>query len=218
VADSDPPLIAQLLTRTGLRKLADSLDISLPFNRIDHYIEVGVLPDPEEEPWTKDELTRRLIAFRELQSEGTSLDRRVVWLYTDRFPVPPPKLQRAMAGMLPTIKAPKHKMLAIQRANGWFSNLPSNKTSIFGAEPRLPPAWKLPSQSEWAEVLLSADTDVFWSRLGALHYYCSVLEFMAKDSPHALVEIPKAERLALMTVDALARMQAVREYAVGSGG
>jgi hypothetical protein len=193
-----------------LRTIAESLDISLPLKRINQYIEVGVLPDPTEEPWIEEEIVKRLMKFRELQSESTSLSRRVVWLHFERFPVPFDKVQRAMADMLPTIDAPKRKMQAIERAGAWFSNLPSNKMPGLVSERLLPDDWRIPPKHEWAEILLSEETEAFRSVVGRLDYYSGLLEYMGNDPTQTLVDIPKAERIALLTVMDLAKSQAIR--------
>lgn len=190
-------------TRYQLRKQAEDLKIKVSYPQFAKYIRKGLLPDPNEVPWIKEEIVPRFLRIHELDATVRSLDRRVVVLYLERYPVPVPKLRNAMVGMLPTIKTPARKMARVTAAGNWFGKT-HGEASALGKGERLPIDWTLPAPSKWGNVLTEADLDVFTNRLGIAQYYGSLLTTLGKGTPYALGEIVPEEKLVLFMVEYLA--------------
>ena len=189
-------------TRYQLRRRAEELGIAVRYGQFATYIEKGLLPNPEEEPWTEEAIVPRFLRIHELEQTVRSLDRRAVVLYLERYPVPPAKLRAAMAGMVPTIKRPARKMARVEAADRWFAErhggLPLGKGEA------LPAGWRPPGPAEWASVLGEADLDVFAYRLGIEQYHAALLAALGKGTAHALADLPAEETLVLMMVRHLA--------------
>lgn len=190
-------------TRYRLRERAKDLGIEVRYGQFKTYISKGLLPDPEVDPWTEEEIVPRLLRIHGLESSARSLDRRVVDLYLERYPVPPEKLRDAMIGMLPTIHQPVRKMARVAAAGRWF-NAAYGSGSSLGKDNPLPTEWKPPKPSEWAAVLRFADLEVFANRLGITQYFMSLLATVGKGTPHALHDLESEEKLVLMLVEYLA--------------
>ena len=94
---------AKPFTAYRLRQLATDLGIATNHDQLNDWVRRGLIPDPEVEPWTEETVVPRFLLAHRLKDGSWSLDRRVVHLYLERYPVPPEKLRLAMAGMLPTI-------------------------------------------------------------------------------------------------------------------
>ena len=103
-------------TRYQLRKRAEALQIDVRYGQFAKYVNKGLLPDPELELWAEEEIVPRFLRIHELEARAWSLDRRVVILFLERYPVPPAKLRDAMVGMLPTITKPARKLARVAAA------------------------------------------------------------------------------------------------------
>lgn len=189
--------------RHQLRKLAESLGIEVRYGQFAKYMDKGLLPDPEEEPWTEEEIVPRFLRFHGLEETARSLDRRVVILYLERYPVPIPKLRDAMIGMLPTIRTPARKMERVSAAGKWFGKTHGGRSAP-GKGEQLPIGWKPPTPTQWGNVLREADLDVFANRIGVAQYYGSLLTTLRKGTPYALEKIDPEEKLVLFMVEYLA--------------
>lgn len=190
-------------TRYQLRARAKDLGIAVRYGQFATYIAKGLLPDPEAEAWVEEEIVPRFLRIHALEATVRSLDRRVVVLALERYPVPAAKLRDAMVGMLPTIKAPARKMARIEAASQWFSGR-FRDTSALGARAVLPAAWRPPPPAAWGTVLREADPDVFAHRLGLEQYHAALLATFGKGTPHALTDLPPEEKLVLLMVRYLA--------------
>lgn len=199
-------------TRYQLRKRAEALGIEVRYGQFKTYISKGLLPDPEVEPWTEEEIVPRFLGIHKLESRVRSLDRRVVILYLERYPVPPEKFRDAMIGMLPTIHQPARKMARVAAAGRWF-NAAHGSGSSLGKDNTLPPDWAPPKPSEWAAVLRFADLDVFAHRLGITQYFMSLLATLGKGTSHALDDLESEETLVLILVEYLATWRWHQEQA-----
>lgn len=190
-------------TRYQLRTRAEKLGIEVRYGQFATYIEKGLLPDPQADPWTEEAIVPRFLRIHELDERVRSLDRRVVILYLERYPVPSAKLRVAMVGMLPTIKRPTRKMARVTAAGKWFGARPGEGPAFSKGE-LLPVGWRAPALSAWSRVLEEADPNVFTNRLGIAQYYGSLLTTLGKGTPYALEEIDPEEKLVLFMVECLA--------------
>lgn len=200
-------------TRYQLRKRADALGIEVRYGQFETYIAKGLLPDPGTESWIEEEIVPRFLRIHELEERARSLDRRVVILYLERYPVSAEKLRDAMIGMLPSIDRPVRKMQQIMAAGRWFAAAPGQGASVGQGEP-LPSDWKPAKRSEWVEILRDADLDVFAQRLGIAQYYASLLAYFGKGMPHALEDLDPEEKLVLLMIDYLAAWRRQRQQAM----
>jgi len=206
VADSYPTqerASAKPFTAYRLRQLAADLGVATNDVQLKDWVQRGLLPEPEVEPWTEETVVPRFLRAHRLKDESWSLDRRVVHLYLERYPVPPEKLRLAMAGMLPTIQAPVRKMARLEsavhsrkRSEAWVT---SPKTAA-----RLPEDWRSPHRTAWADVLLKADPDYFANRVGVVQYSAVVMNDPLSGVANELTGIPMVEQLTLLTVRELA--------------
>ncbi|MDP9357433.1 MAG: hypothetical protein M3R02_19520 [Chloroflexota bacterium] len=195
--------MASGFTRYQLRRRAAELDIAVRYGQFAAYIEKGLLPDPDEEPWTEEDIVPRLLRIHELEATVRSLDRRAVVLHLGGYPVPPAKLRLAMVGMLPTIKGPARKMARVEATDRWLAARTKDGSPLDRGE--APPAgWRPPRPAEWAGVLREADLDVFARRLGIERYHAALLAALGKGTPHALADLPAEEALVLLMVRYLA--------------
>lgn len=204
--------MASGFTRYQLRMRAAELDIEVRYGQFETYIGKGLLPDPKVEPWTEEEIVPRFLLVHELDSRARSLDRRVVILYLERYPVPPVKLRNAMVGMLPTIRTPARKMARITAAGRWFGATHGDGSPL-GKSEMLPADWQPPRPSEWPHILLVADPEVFAHRLGITQYYALLLATLGKGTPHALDDLDPEEKLVLLMIEYLAAWRWQRERA-----
>lgn len=187
-------------TRYQLRQRLNALGIAVRYGQFATYIEKGLLPDPQTEPWVEAEIMPRMLRIHELDDSDWSLDRRVVVLYTERYPVPVAKLREAMAEMLPSIhEQPVRKLNRIVAAGSWLSSR-SPGESPYGSAPTLSASWKLPARGDWAEVLRSADLQVFAHRLTLVPYATSLLATLGRGTPHDLSDMNPVDRLTLTMV------------------
>lgn len=193
-------------TRYQLRKRVRDLGIEVRYGQFEIYITKGLLPDPELEPWAEQAIVTRFLRIHELEPRARSLDRRVVILYLERYPIPPEKLREAMIGMLPTISPPTRKMSRVAAAGQWFAAAQGEGSSL-GKGDALPPSSKPPKRSEWVEILRNANIDVFTHRLGITQYYASLLATFGKGTPHALDDLDPEEKLVLLMIEYLAAWQ-----------
>jgi hypothetical protein len=187
-------------TRYELRKRAEALNIEVRYGQFKTYIEKGLLPDPEVDPWTEEEIVPRFLRIHELEPRARSLDQRVVILYLERYPVPSDKLRDGMIGMLPTIGKPVRTMARVATAGRWF-NATYSRGSLLGTGEALPPDWMPPKPLEWAAVLRFADLDVFAHRLDFARYYASLLANLGKGTPHALEDLEPEKKLVLLMIE-----------------
>ncbi len=198
--------MAREFTRYQLRERTKALGIEVRYGQFATYIAKGLLPDPGEAVWTEEEIVPRFLRIHELEERARSLDRRVVILHLERYPVPPAKLRNAMAGMLPTITKPTRKMARIAAADRWFSATHGGSSSP-GTTESLPADWRMPRVAEWRGILRSADVDVFAHRLGFTQYYADLLRTVGKGTPHALDNLDPEEKLVLLTLRFFAARQ-----------
>lgn len=203
--------MAELFTRYQLRDRARTLGIEVRYGQFTTYIAKGLLPDPKDVPWIEEEIVPRFLHFHNLGSTARSLDRRVVILYLERYPVPPKKLQLAIAGMVKTIESPSRKMTRVDAADRWFndhfSSIPSSKDVV------LPTVWKTPRPSVWKTLLTEIDQRTFEHRLGIMRYHALQLATLGRGTPHALADIAEEERLVLLLVRHFAAQEWIRSQA-----
>jgi hypothetical protein len=187
-------------TRTRLRTVvADQHGIDLRPGQLRTWIAKGLLPDPAEEVWTEETILPRFLHIHAMKDTDWSLDRRVVQLVLDRYPVPASKVQQAMAGMVPTIGAPIRKLRRLQTirdefaARGSWQRNPKRTVE-------LSEDWRPPGPREWPPLIRNADPAWFTQRLGTQHYFVVVLNDPTSGVVEKLVDIPLVEQLTLSMV------------------
>jgi hypothetical protein len=202
-------------TRTALRRIADDKhDIDLRPGQLRTWIEKGLLPDPAEEEWIQEAIVARFLHVHKMKDTDWSLDRRAVRLVLDRYPVSAPKLQQAMAGMIPTISAPVRKLNRLQGVRAEFTSR-SNWDRNPKRTVELPEDWRPPGPKEWPGLLRTAEPSWFEQRVGTQHYFVVVLNDPTSGVASKLADIPQVEQFTLsMVLDTAYRrdhQQLVRE-------
>jgi hypothetical protein len=130
-----------------LRQRAEQRGWPVSGKQLATYQEWGLMPERLGGGWV-DADVERLVRIRELDGQARSMNRRVILLRDVRWPTPSAKLRQAMLETIPSLTAPKAKMLAVYRA---LRVRHGEVTVAKAARMAIPTDWRLPDIDSWRQ-------------------------------------------------------------------
>lgn len=194
---NDDSIPLRTWSRSGLaRRFGD-----MPNRNFDRYVATGLIGPPGHDGRWDDAAILRMEAAQRLAKEAPNLERRVLLMSMEGFPVGSPQLREAVAAVLERIRPAARKMREVRRE---LFELARRTAWTVDQAPRRPRSFGFPRPpAGWPGLIRATDDETF-----ELHYptASTYAQFLLGRLPgfNAGVEVPREERLALVLVNLLA--------------
>lgn len=192
------------------------------------YIDHGLVEPATDGRWPPDaveQLARAHALGRpDLKPHARSLDRRVLLRFTENTKaISPRTLKEALLAVLPTIAEAVRKMKRINTLiNQWHAV--ESDPDLRMRSPNESPRRKTPARHSWAQLVENTPDDLLFNaaEVQLIHYGHNLAYLEAEVGPPnpkapRVADLPPEERLALLTVRALARHQATVDTTAPEG-